>query len=129
MLMFNATSQNFFLWSLKCLPLHEQSYWYTPRWLIGTSFGLFLYRMLCKLSDVKAMSLLTFLFFANFWSNIRYPRDFLWVGVIATVIVFLFGIFYECSLTSILDKNVYWKLLVPWWIFLNILCGLDVGNL
>ena len=45
------------------------------------------------LLDVEVMSLFTFLkLFPNFWSNIKYSRYFLWVGIIATAIVFLFGV-------------------------------------
>ena len=76
------------------LPLHKQSNWYTLGWLVHNSFGLFWYRMLCKFfSGLKVMSLFTFLnFFPNFWSNIKYPRDFLGVAVMVTAIDFLFGI-------------------------------------
>ena len=50
----------FFFDSPIYLPLHEQSNWYTPGWLLGNSFGLFWHRMLCKfLPDV--MSLYTIL--------------------------------------------------------------------
>ena len=52
----------FFFDSPLYLPLHEQSNWDTPGWLLGSSFGLFWHRMLCKfLPDVKVMSLFTFL--------------------------------------------------------------------
>ena len=52
----------FFFDSPIYLPLHEQSDWYTPGWLLGSSFDLFRYRMLCEfLPDVKVMSLFTFL--------------------------------------------------------------------
>ena len=43
------------------LPLHHQSRWYTPEWLLGSSFCFFWHRMLCKfLPDV------TFLLNVNF---------------------------------------------------------------
>ena len=52
----------FFFDSPIYLPLHEQSKWYTPRWLLCSSFGLFRHRMLCKfLPDVKVLSLFTVL--------------------------------------------------------------------
>ena len=44
------------------LSLHEQSNWYTLKWLLGKGFRLFWYRMLCKsLLVLKVMSLFTFL--------------------------------------------------------------------
>lgn len=70
------------------LPLHEQSKWYTVGWILGSIFGLFWHRILYKfLAGVKVMLLLTFLkFVSNFFSNIRYKRDFLLVGVFVTAI-------------------------------------------
>ena len=80
------------------LPLHEQANWYTLGWLLSSSFGLFWHWILCKfMSDMKVMSLYTFLkFIHNFWFNIRYTWDFVWVGdcdcdcnlVLVTVTVF-----------------------------------------
>ena len=62
LLIFNAMCQYFFFDTLIYLPLHEQSDWYTPGWLLGSRFGLFWHRILCEfLPDVKVMSLFTFL--------------------------------------------------------------------
>ena len=56
------SGNTFFFDSPIYLPLHEQCNWYTPGWLLGSSFGLFWHRMLCKfLPDVKVMFLFTFL--------------------------------------------------------------------
>ena len=50
----------FFFDSAIYQPLHEQSNWYTPRWLLGRGF-VFLYRMLYKfLSGVEIMACLPF---------------------------------------------------------------------
>ena len=95
----------FFFDLLIYLPLHEQSNWYTPGWLLSGSFGLFWHRMLYK-------------FFPNFWSNSRYPRNCLRAGLIVTAIFFFFFLFlfliidfnwnfWKCSLMSIRNKQVY----------------------
>ena len=46
-LLSNAACQ-YFLDLPVCLPLLRQSNWYTPAWLLGSSFALFWWKMLCK---------------------------------------------------------------------------------
>ena len=129
LLIFNAMCQYFFFDTLIYLPLHEQSDWYTPGWLLGSRFGLFWHRILCEfLPDVNVMSLFTFLnsflIFGPIWF-------FLLVSLRLTLLLFL--ILYSltkasrnvllCSFsTNMFTENC----VLPWYIFLNILCGLDV---
>ena len=75
---------SFFVDSSIYLRLHEQVNWY-PGWLLGSSFGLFWQRMLCKfLSVVKVMSLFTFFVFSLTFGPISTSRKVPWVPNIGT---------------------------------------------